>query len=228
MDIVAVGEVQEHEDLVAAVAMAMDLDGAVEDFRECFEAEVATGGGGRIFFIFQAFIFCPESLVVACFMEGPIDGGFDAHAGVGEAACEAGDVFAEGEFDSLGGVGEDQGAAWLSVAELDDGVLAADDVGGTVEEAGGGGAAGEGAEDVGVVAGDDVADADFGDDGEADFVDVSGDCHMRVGVDDSGHCHKAVGFDDGELVGRLEVGSDCGDFTILDEDGGTREGAEGF
>ena len=48
LDAVALGRAQEHQDLVAAVAVAVDLDRSVQDPRQGLEPQVARGGGPAV------------------------------------------------------------------------------------------------------------------------------------------------------------------------------------
>src|SRR5262249_3141842 len=83
----------------------------------------------------------------------------------------------------------------LLVFQLDDRVLPADDVGAAVQQAGGRDAAGKRSVDLHVFGVDHVADTNFGDDRQGEFVHAAGDGKVGVGVDDPRHDEHAVGVD---------------------------------
>ena len=180
---------EEGEDFVLAIGVAMDEAGALEDLGEGLEFEVATRGGGLLPGIAPAL---PFGGVVAGGGEAVDVEGAHAHARLGEAGrvAVAGvgllHVLAEGELDAGGGVREDEPRRGLAVAELDDAILAADGVGGPVEEVDGGDAPGELLVDVLGLGVDDVGDAHHGGAGKRSLVHRPEDHGVRVAVDDAG------------------------------------------
>src|SRR4051812_13688229 len=101
-----VGHAEEHEDLIPAVAMAMDLEVAAKDVGQGFEAQVAArlldrywargadGPRSRAGF----FIVVPGLAVSLSLREGTNKDGLDAKTGVREAAVGTLDVFTEREL----------------------------------------------------------------------------------------------------------------------------------
>ena len=209
-DAVPLGQPQEHQDLVAPVAVAVDLDRAVEDPGQGLEPEVAARRGPAA-----------SSSVGLRGLVG-LPGGPDRPRPPRRRARWS----ASTPIRVLGNRPRSRvtfspranltpcGPSWrirsrpgLAVAELDDGVLAADRVGRAVQEPGGGRPAGQGPIDRRVVARDHVLDPDLGDDREAHLVDAPLDRHVRMGVDDPGHRHQAGRVDDRRpLRGRSRSG----------------------
>ena len=122
---------------------------------------------------------------------------------LGNRPARAGDVLAQGEFHALRPVADDQVAARLAVAQLDDGVLAADRVGRAVEQPGGRRTAGQRPVDRHIVARDHVLDPDLGHDRQAPLIDTSLHGDVGVRVDDSGHRDQPGGVDDRHAGGAF-------------------------
>ena len=176
-----------REDLILAVAVAMNEAVAVEDLDDRVELEVAADGHPTLLLVFLA-----SPAVVLCRPEAVGEDLLHAHAGLrvagGKGVAPVGllDVLAEGELDALGRAVELERFWADAPAELDDLVLPADRVGRAVEDVGGGGAAGELAVDGDVVGVDEVADADFRGNGLGAFVDAAVGGDVGVGVDEAG------------------------------------------
>ena len=235
LEAVVVGDAHQHEDLVGAVAVRVDVAAAFENFLEGLHLEVFAGRDAGFFRV----VSVPLGLVDFGIIEGLADDIFHAHAGGGIAALlglsidgHAGGVagalgiFAEGELDAGGGAFEDQALGVLAPTHFDGQGFAADGVGGAVENVGGGDAAGEGAVDGDVLGIEDVADIHHGGDADAAFVDTAIDGDVGVAIDDAGDDVLIGGVDDLGAGGLHDLLADFGDFTVLDEDGAF-EGALG-
>ncbi len=84
---VLLGRAQEHQDLVAAVAVAVDLDRAVEDTRQRLQPQVDARGRaelGRVLRLLGLAVVVPRRSIRPGLLEGPFDHRLDAHPGVGE------------------------------------------------------------------------------------------------------------------------------------------------
>ncbi len=157
---------------------------------------------------------------------------FDAHAGLRKtgfvffAPVGLFHVFAEGEFDALRCGGEFQVFRARAIAQFDDAVLAADGIGGTVEQVAGGDAAGKLLIYIRGFRIDDVADADHCRARDGAFVDVAQNHAVIVAVDDARGDVFAFGVDD-QLVAITVVIelSDFSNFAVTNEDGGVGQDA---
>ena len=225
---------EERDDFVLPVGVAVNPALAEEDFAEGFEFEVAADGRAAVFFL------AVEGFeILARGGETVVHEGGDAHAGLREARGVFGSpvgllhVFAEGEFYAGGGFGEFHLLGRGTEAEFDDGVLAADGIGGAVEEVGCGDAAGELLVNVFGLGVDDVGDADHGGGGERAFVDVAEDHAVAVGVDDAGGDVEvaAVEFEEvfaGGIAGLEDgVGAEADDAAVDGEEVGVLDFAGG-
>ena len=159
--------------------------------------------------VFLGVVVVPLRLVDFGVVEGFADDIFHAHAGGGIAAllCLAVDghaggvagalgILAEGELDAGSGAFEDHALGILAPAHLDGQGLAADRVGGAVQNVGGGDAAGQRAVDGDVLGIEDVLDIHHRGDADAAFVDAAIGGDVRVAVDDAGDHVLVGGIDD--------------------------------
>ena len=101
---------------------------------------------------------------------------------------------------------------------FDDDGLAADHVGGAVEEQTGGDAAGERAIDGLVLIVEGVFHDHLRRDGAGGLIDVVVECDVRVAIDDAGRKIFAFGVDDGGAGGSVDGFIDGGDFAVFDQD----------
>ena len=218
-----VGEADEHEDLVLAVAVAVNDALAVEDLDERVELQVAPGRHGPYPLVgAQGEVAIQPRPVLAGGDEGIADDRLDTHAGVGVAALGALDVLAERELDSGDRVVDAQVVGGARPAELDHAVLAPDGVRRAVQQVGDGETSGELPVPVDVVGVDHVADADLGADRLRPLVDAAADAGMRMAVDEAGGQVLAGGVDHLGIGRRVEPGGlpDVGEPAAADEDGG--------
>ena len=128
-------------------------------------------------------------------------------------------VFAERELDAGSGAFEDHALRVLAPAHLERQRLAADGVGGAVQDVGRGHAAGQRAIDRDVLGVDDVLDIDHRGDADAAFVDAAIAGDVRVAVDDAGDHVLVGGIDDLGAGGLHDLLADLGDLAVFDHDG---------
>src|SRR5690606_23219884 len=135
------------------------------------------------------------------------------------------DVFAEGELDRRGCGFDHQVVGAATPAQLDHRSLAADRVGGAVEQLHRGGPAGESTPDADVVRIEDVGDAYLGGDRVAAFVDAAIDRQVGVLIDQPGGQVQARAVDDADPGRGGEPGADSGDAAAADQQIGVIEAA---
>ena len=124
----------EHQDLIGAVAVAVDVHVAADDAREDLEAQIPARRDRILSAALGLLVGGPSRGVPLGLPEGPVVDGLDAHPRGREAApvppVGALGVLAEGELDALAGALEQQLVRAVGVpAQLDDGVPAPDRVG---------------------------------------------------------------------------------------------------
>ena len=220
---VFLGRAQQHQDLVAAIAVAVDLDRAVEDAGQGLEPQVDARAAGRA---------CAASLVFSALLvrrptsrDRPVPP--RRHVSItastpirvlGNRPRRPRDVLAQGELHPLRPVADDQVAARLAVSQLDDGILAADRVGRPVEQPGRRRPAGQRPVDRDVVARDHVLDPDLGHDRQAPLVDAPLDGDVRVRVDDPGHRDQPGASMTVTPAGAVTSCADRLDLAVLDQD----------
>ena len=163
-------------------------------------------------------VLLPASAVVDRFQEGPIQRRFDSHPRVGETSGAKLDVLSEGEFDPLGSVCDDLFRGSSAVLQFDHCVLAAHDVGRSVQQSRGGHSAGQGPEFGNVLGVDHVLDPHLRDDRLSGFVDSLCDLDVAVSVDDSRHHELACGVDDHGAVAGVQVDADGHNLAVADQD----------
>ena len=128
-------------------------------------------------------------------------------------------IFSQSELDAGNGAFKDQVLRAFSPAHFEHQSLAADGIGGAMQDVGAGDAAGQGSINGDVFGVDDVLDVHHGGDGHAAFIDVSIDADVGVAVDDAGHDELACGVDDGGALGDHDLLGDLGDFAVAHQDG---------
>src|ERR1019366_2291711 len=107
----------------------------------------------------------------------------------------------------------------LAPTQLDGQGLAADGVGGAVQDVGGGDAAGQRAVDGDILRVEHVLDIDHGGDADAAFVDAAIDGNVRVAIDDAGDHVLIGGIDDLDAGGLHEHLAKLGDLAVPHQDG---------
>src|SRR5262249_50400498 len=128
------------------------------------------------------------------------------------------DILAEREFDPLRRVLDDHLAARLTVAELDDGVLAADRIRRAMQEPRSGSASRQGAINRRIIAGYDILDAHLWNDREAPLFDAARNGAVRMCVDDPGHRHQSCGLDHLDPRWCFDIRTNGLDLAMIDQD----------
>ncbi len=135
------GDAEEHQDFVFAVAMRVNVALAFQHLNERLKAQIAARGN-EIFLAGSSalFVVVPGFLVIAGLAERATDGFFDAHARgriafrlAGNAEIRALGIFTERELDARHRAFERELRHGLAPAELDDQSLSADGIGGAVQ-----------------------------------------------------------------------------------------------
>ncbi len=161
-ELLAIREAKQHEDLVLTVAVAVDEPFALEDLRERLELEVDAGRHGAGLLVLRkrrvAHLLLP---IPTRGLEVVVEERFDAHARLRIAAAWTHHVLAEGELDAVGASSKRSRLASVAPSDLDDAVLAADRVRGSVQLVRDGEPAGKLPVPVDVVGIDDVGDPDL-------------------------------------------------------------------
>ncbi len=138
----AIGDAQQHQDFVGPVTMAMNLERAVEDVGERLQAQIAPWGHGILVLAPRFLVVVPLFYISLRFAEGAHQHGFYAQARVRKAAIAALHVFAQRELDAARRIGQQHLVSAGAVLHFDDGILPADAVSATVQQAGRGDTAG--------------------------------------------------------------------------------------
>ena len=233
LDAVALGGAQQHQDLVAAVAMTVNLDRSLDDLGQGLEPKIpARGRTGLVLVLLPGLLVAlPFRKVGLALLERPLDHRLDAHPRIGKSTLPAGHVLTQGELYSLGGIADYELTSRLAVAQLDHGVLPPDRVGRAVQQPGGRRTAGQGPIDRHIIARDHVLDAHLGNDRQAELVDTPLDGDMGMGVDNSGHGDEPCRLDHGDSRLGLHAWPHGRDLAVLDEyraagDGSLRDGQD--
>src|SRR5690606_33532032 len=183
-DAEVVEHAKEREDLILAIAVAVDPPLAAKDLGESLELEVSAERQPVRITIPLATV----AIVGPCGRERVAEELLDAHARLriarrGRAAIAPLDVLAERELDPGRRLSELQLVGDEAPAELDHLILTSDRIGRAVEDVRRREAAGELAIDIDIVAIEEIADANLRGDRLRPFVDPAIGRHVRVAVD---------------------------------------------
>ena len=184
----------EGKDFILPVGVAMNPPLGLDDLPQRLEFEIAPWGWAA--FLAEA---PPLAVVLPRGGEAVLVEGRDAHPGLWEArvfvVAPVGllHVLAQRKLDAGRRGLELDRFRPLAKPQLDDGVLAADRVGGAVQQIGHSQSAGELAQDFRRLRVDDVADRDHRRGGQGAFVDRAEDHAVVVGVDETGGDMFALG-----------------------------------
>ena len=228
------GQPQQHQDLVGAIAVRVHEALALEDLHERLELQIAPGFDGRRVLLSALDPGRPRGLVRLRTREGVANHELDAHsAGRIPPRTLLAElphvlrVLAERELDAWHRARElEVVAAGLAPAQLDHQVLAADRVCAAVQHVGRRDAAGQVPVDVVVGGVEDVLDARHRAHRRPAFVDrVGGDVGVRV--DDAGRYEPAFRVDDLGARGHVGAGAHRCDTPAFDDDGARGDRALG-
>ena len=216
LDAELIADANQCQDLVLAIAVAMDPPFATKDFGDGFEFKIPAG--------WESFVRGRPSFPVAVVFFGGQESAsedlFDTHPGlrvsgsvhIGPVALL--DVFPQGEFDTCRGRLELKVFVSVSPSEFDDLILSTDRIGRTVKDIGGRQAACELSVERDVFGIDKVPDTNLGGDGLGSLVDTAIGGHVGVAVDETRADFELGSIDDGRTGGYLKIDADGFDLPL--------------